>query len=130
MFTKYYAIIQIQKRRAISLCESIISMAETNGRLEYCIWDSELKQTDVMEEGGGVYLLCWGTQACDISWVYFLPKNSGAECQFLRKILMHGNILLGNRPNFFVEHMTKSQNQPYRFKSGKNTFPWAKLLIT
>ena len=41
---------------------------------------------------------------------------------------MHGNILLGNRPNFFVEHMTKSQNQPYRFKSGKNTFPWANLL--
>ena len=60
----------------------------------------------------------------------FLPKNSGAECQFLRKTLMHGNILLGNRPNFFIEHMTKSQNQPYRFKSGKNTFPWAKLLIT
>ena len=29
-------------------------MAETNGRLEYCIWDSELKQTDVMEEGGGI----------------------------------------------------------------------------
>ena len=26
--------------------------------------------------------------------------------------------------------MTKSQNQPYCFKSGKNTFPWAKLLIT
>ena len=109
-------------------------MAETNGRLEYCIWDSELKQTDVMEGegggGGGRYLLCWGTQACVISWVYFLPENSGAECQFLRKILMHGNILPGNRPNFFVEHMTKSQNQPYRFKSGKNTFPWAKLLIT
>ena len=103
-------------------------MAETNGRLEYWIWDSELKRTDVMEGRG--YLLCWGTQACAISWVYFLPKNSGAECQFLRKILMHGNILLGNRPNFFVEHMTKSQNQPYRFKSGKNTFPWAKLLIT
>ena len=40
-------------------------MAETNGRLEYWIWDSELKQTDVMEEGGGGggYLLCWGTQA-------------------------------------------------------------------
>ena len=53
------------------------------------------------------------------SWVYLLPKNSGAECQFLRKILMYGNILLGNRPNFFVEHMTKSQNQPYRFKSEK-----------
>ena len=35
------------------LCESIISMAETNGRLEYWIWDSELKQTDVMEGGGG-----------------------------------------------------------------------------
>ena len=32
---------------------------------------------------------------------------------------MQGNILLGKRPNFFVEHMTKSQNQPYRFKSGK-----------
>ena len=64
------------------------------------------------------------------SWEYFLPKNSGAECQFLRNVLMHGDILLGNRPNFFVEHMTKSQNQPYRFKSGKDTFPWAKLLIT
>ena len=24
-------------------------MAETNGRLEYWIWDSELKQADVME---------------------------------------------------------------------------------
>ena len=45
------------------MCESIISMAETNGRLEYWIWDSELKQTDVMEGG---YLLCWGTQACAI----------------------------------------------------------------
>ena len=31
----------------------IISMAETNGRLEYRIWDSELKQADVMEGGGG-----------------------------------------------------------------------------
>ena len=100
-------------------------MAETSGRLEYWIWDSELKQTDVME--GGIL----GYQGnVPFSWIYFLPKNSGAECQFLRKILMHGNILLGNRPNFFVEHMTKSQNQPYRFKSGKNTFPWAKLLIT
>ena len=60
----------------VSLCESIISMArrvalfspgmaETNGRLEYWIWDSELKQTDVMVGGGG-YLLCWGTQACAI----------------------------------------------------------------
>ena len=49
--------VQIRKRRAISLCESIISMAETNGRLEYRIWDSELKQADVMEMG---YLLCWG----------------------------------------------------------------------
>ena len=115
------------------MCESIISMAETNGRLEYWIWDSELKQTDVMEGGGG-----GGGGTCYVgvsrhvtfSWVYFLPKNSGAECQFLRKILMHGNILLGNRPSFFVEHMTKSQNQPYCFKSGKNTFPWAKLLIT
>ena len=64
VFTKYYAIIQIQKRRAISLCESIICMAETNGRLEYWIWDLELKQTDVME--GGRYLLCWSTQACAI----------------------------------------------------------------
>ena len=95
MFTKYYAIIQIQKRRAISLCESIISMAETNGRLEYWIWDSELKHMDMMEGGGG------GGDTCHVEvprhvpfcWVYFLPKNSGAECQFLRKILMHGNIL-------------------------------------
>ena len=29
--------------------EAIISMAETNRRLEYLIWDSELKQVDVME---------------------------------------------------------------------------------
>ena len=54
-----YAIIQIQKRRAISLYESIIRMAETNGRLEYRIWDSELKQADVME---GDTCRCWGTQ--------------------------------------------------------------------
>ena len=39
-------------------------------------------------------------------------------------------MLLGNLPNFFVEHMMKSQNQQNRFKSGKNTFPWAKLLKT
>ena len=103
-------------------------MAETNGRLEYWIWDLELKQTDVMEGGDTCYVGV--PRHVPFSWVYFLPKNSGAECQFLRKILMHGDILLGNRPNFFVEHMTKSQNQPYRFKSGKNTFPWAKLLIT
>ena len=40
---------------------------------------------------------------------------------------MHGNILLGNRPNFFVEHMTKSQNQPYRFKSGKKCISMGKI---
>ena len=97
-------------------------MAETNGRLEYCIWDSELKQTDVMEGRGGNTCYVGVPRHVPFSWVYFLPKNSGAECQFLRKILMHGNILLGNRPNFFVEHMTKSQNQPYRFKSGKIHF--------
>ena len=103
-------------------------MAETNGRLEYWIWDSELKQTDVME-GGGDTCHVEVPRRVPFCWVYSLPKTSGAECQFLRKILMHGNILLGNRPNFFVEHMMKSQNQPYRFKSGKNTFPWAKFLI-
>ena len=128
MFTKYYAIIQIQKRRAISLCESIISMAETNGRLEYWILGFGT-ETDG-RDGGGDTCYVGVPRHVPFSWVYFLPKNSGAECQFLRKILMHGNILLGNRPNFFVEHMTKSQNQPYRFKSGKNTFPWAKLLTT
>ena len=103
-------------------------MAETNDRLEYWIWDSELKQTDVMEGGNACYVGV--PRHVPFSWVYFLPKNSGAECQVLRKILMHVNILLGNRPNFFVEHMTKSQNQQYRFKSGKSTFPLAKLLIT
>ena len=101
-------------------------MAETNGRLEYWIWDSEVKQTDVMEGGGGGGDTCY----VGVPGMCHFPKNSGTECQFLRKILMHGNILLGNRPNFFVEHMTKSQNQPYRFKTGKNTFSWAKLLIT
>ena len=32
---------------------------------------------------------------------------------------MQGNILLGNRTNLFVEHVTKSQNQPDCFKNGK-----------
>ena len=89
-------------------------MAETNGRSEYCIWDSELKQTDVMD-------------TCYVGAPRHVPFPGYTFCL---KILMHGNILPGNRPNFFVEHVTKSQNQPYRFKSGKNTFPWAKLLIT
>ena len=81
-------------------------------------------------EGGGILAMSGYPGIRHFPGYIFLPKNSGAECQFLRKTLMHGNILLGNRPNFFIEHMTKSQNQPYRFKSGKNTFPWAKLLIT
>ena len=33
---------------------------------------------------------------------------------------MQGNTLLGSPPNFFVEHLTKSQNQRYCFKTGKN----------
>ena len=41
---------------------------------------------------------------------------------------MHGNILPGNRPNFFVEHMMKSQNQPYRFKSGKKYIFMRKII--
>ena len=54
------------------MCESIVpvSRVETNGRLEYRIWDSELKQADVMEGG---YLLCWGTQGCAIFLDIFLP---------------------------------------------------------
>ena len=40
---------------------------------------------------------------------------------------MQGNILQGNRPNFFIEHMTKSQNQPYRFKSGKRYISMGKI---
>ena len=85
-------------------------MAETNGRLEYWIWDSELKQTNVMEGGGGILAMLGYPGMCHFPGYNFFPKNSGAECQFFKKILMHGNILLGNRPNFFVEHMTKSQN--------------------
>ena len=55
-------------------------MAETNGRLEYRIWDSELKQADVM--GGGDTCYVGVPRHVPFSWVYFLPKNSGAECQF------------------------------------------------
>ena len=80
MFTKYYAIIQIQKRRTVSLCESIISMAETNGRLEYRILDSELKQADVMEGYVGV------PRDVPFSWVYFclnvLEQNVNFEEKF------------------------------------------------
>ena len=53
------------------------------------------------------------------SWVYFLLGNSKAGYQFWRKILKQGNILLGNRPNFFVERLTWSQNQSYCLKSRK-----------
>ena len=52
------------------------------------------------------------------SWVYFLPEKSGAEYQFLKN-LKQGNTLLENRPTFFIEHMTESENQKYYFKSGK-----------
>ena len=40
---------------------------------------------------------------------------------------MHDNILLGNCPDFYVEHVTKSQNQPYCFKSGKNYISMDKI---
>ena len=52
------------------------------------------------------------------SWVYFLPKNS-SRISILKKNSKAGYILLGNRPNFFTEGMTYSQNKPYCFKSGK-----------
>ena len=76
------------------------------------------------------YLLCWGTRECAIfldmlyarkfqSRIYFLPQNSKVGYQFWRKILKQGNTLLWNRSNFFVEHMTWSQNQPYCLKYGK-----------
>ena len=46
-------------------------------------------------------------------------QNSKVGYQFGRKILKQGNILVGNRPNFFVGRMTGCQNQPYCLKSGK-----------
>ena len=66
------------------------------------------------------YLLCWDIRGCAIFLGTLLLTNSWAGYQFGRKILKQGNILLRNPPNFFVEHMTKSQNQLYCFKSGKN----------
>ena len=67
---------------------------------------------------------------CHFPGYTFCLKILEQTVNFQKKVIMQGNILQGNRPNFFIEHMTKSQNQPYRFKSGKNTFPWAKLLKT
>ena len=77
--------------------------------------------------GGGT---CYVGVSGDVpfSWAYFLLENSTAGYQFGRKILKQGNILLGNPPNFFVEHVTRSQNKPHCSKSGKNTFPRSKLL--
>ena len=38
----------------------------------------------------------------------------------MKKNSKAGNILLGSLRNFFVEHVTESQNQPYCFKKGKS----------
>ena len=65
-------------------------------------------------------MLCQGIRGCAIflgilfAWKFWsrisiLKKNSKA---------LQDNILLVNRPNFFVEHMIWSQNQPYCFMSG------------
>ena len=52
----------------------------------------------------------------------FLKKIS-----ILNKSSKAGNILLENLPNFFVEHVTESQNQPYCFKKGKTHISMGKL---
>ena len=64
------------------------------------------------------YTFCPKILKQDILYIYiFFPKNSKEGYQFRRKILKQGNILLGNRSNFFVERMMWSQNQLYCLKS-------------
>ena len=72
--------------------------------------------------GGGGTCYVGVSEDVPFSWVYVLLENSRAGYQFWRKILKQGNILLGNPPNFLVEHVTKSQNKPHCFKSGKLHF--------
>ena len=49
----------------------------------------------------------------------FCQKILEQDINFEEKFFNNSNILLRNCPNFFVEHWTESQNQPYCFKSGK-----------
>ena len=83
-----------------------------------------------MGGGGGGGGTCYVGISEDVpfSWVYFLLENSRARYQFWRQILKQGNILLGNPPNFFVEHVTKSQNKPHCFKSGKKYISKVKIV--
>ena len=87
--------------------------------------------------GGGVLAMLGYPEMCHFPGFTFcpkilkqdilLPKNSKVGYQFWRKILKQGNILLGNRPNFFVERKTESQNQPYCLKSGKTYIAISKI---
>ena len=51
------------------------------------------------------YLLCWGTRGCAIFLGILFAQNLKVGYQFWRKIIKQGNILLRNRPNFFIESM-------------------------
>ena len=59
------------------------------------------------------------TRGCAIFLGTLFARKFYSRISILKEILMQGNILLGNRPNFVVEHVMKSQNQPSCFKSGK-----------
>ena len=73
--------------------------------------------------GGGLFAVVGYSGICHFPWVYFLPENSRAGYQFYK-----GNILLGNRPDFFVEHMMESGNQPYCFRSAEKDISTGKFL--
>ena len=72
--------------------------------------------------GGGLFAVLGYSVICHFPWVYFLPENSRAGYQFYK-----GNILLGNRPNFFVEHMMESRSQPYCFRSAEKDISTGKI---
>ena len=60
---------------------------------------------------GGGYLLCRGIRGRAIFLGILFVQKFQSKISILKKNSEYGHNLLGNRPNFFVEHVTKSQNQ-------------------
>ena len=96
-----------KNRERVLKVEDMPKEADTNWRLDRCILI-------------GILILCPENFQEIRS---FLPENSKAGYYSSIRILKQGHIFFGNRPNFFVEHMTESQNQLHYFKSG-NIYIW------
>ena len=73
---------------------------------------SELGRCELASDSSGVgYLLCQGIRGRAIFLGILFVQKFQSKISILKKNSEYSHNLLGNRPNFFVEHVTKSQNQ-------------------